>query len=72
MYGKLPKLLEIAYWKLCRLWANIAHKTDFAILTVLCVSPAELCALLINPQDIEILGWCPAGPVLPHVEKVPL
>ena len=24
------------------------------------------------PQDIEILGWCPAGPVLPHGEKVPL
>ena len=20
----------------------------------------------------EILGWCPAGPVLPHGEKVPL
>ena len=20
----------------------------------------------------EILGWCPAGPVLPHLEKVPL
>ena len=24
------------------------------------------------PQDIEILGWCPVGPVLPHGEKVPL
>ena len=24
------------------------------------------------PQDITILGWCPAGPVLPHGEKVPL
>ena len=24
------------------------------------------------PQDIEILGWCPAGPVLPHGKKVPL
>ena len=23
-------------------------------------------------RDIEILGWCPAGPVLPHAEKVPL
>ena len=23
-------------------------------------------------QDIEILGWCPARPVLPHGEKVPL
>ena len=22
------------------------------------------------PQDTEILGWCPAGPVLPHGEKV--
>ena len=24
------------------------------------------------PQDFEILGWCTAGPVLPHGEKVPL
>ena len=24
------------------------------------------------PQDFEILGWCPAGPVLPQGEKVPL
>ena len=25
-----------------------------------------------DPRDIEILGWCPVGPVLPHGEKVPL
>ena len=25
-----------------------------------------------SPQDFEILGWCSAGPVLPHGEKVPL
>ena len=25
-----------------------------------------------SPQDFEVLGWCPAGPVLPHGEKVPL
>ena len=24
------------------------------------------------PQDTEIVGWCPAEPVLPHEEKVPL
>ena len=24
------------------------------------------------PRDFEILGWCPAGPVIPHGEKVPL
>ena len=23
-------------------------------------------------RDFEILGWCPAGPVFPHGEKVPL
>ena len=23
------------------------------------------------PRDFEILGWCPAGPVLSHGEKVP-
>ena len=28
--------------------------------------------MFLNPQDFEILGWCPAGPVLPHGEKVPL
>ena len=27
---------------------------------------------LYHPQDIKILGWCLAGPVLPHGEKVPL
>ena len=26
----------------------------------------------ISPRDFEILGWCPAGPVLPHGEKVRL
>ena len=25
-----------------------------------------------HPRDFEILGWCPAGPVLPHGGKVPL
>ena len=25
-----------------------------------------------DKRDFEILGWCPAGPVLPHGEKVPL
>ena len=24
------------------------------------------------PRDVKILGWCTAGPVLPHGEKVPL
>ena len=24
------------------------------------------------PRDYETLAWCPAGPVLPHGEKVPL
>ena len=26
----------------------------------------------IKTRDIKILGWCPAGSVLPHGEKVPL
>ena len=26
----------------------------------------------ICPRDIEILGCCPVGPVLPYGEKVPL
>ena len=28
--------------------------------------------VLVYPGDYEILGLCPAGPVLPHGEKVPL
>ena len=28
--------------------------------------------LQFSPQDIEILGLCPVGPVLPYGEKVPL
>ena len=27
---------------------------------------------ILDMQDFEILGWCPAGPVLLHGEKVPL
>ena len=32
----------------------------------------EFVCFMYFPQDIEILGWCPAGPVLPHGDKVPL
>ena len=28
-------------------------------------------SLIVYPRDIEILGWCPVGTVLPHTEKVP-
>ena len=31
------------------------------------VAKGDIC-----PQDIEVLGWCPGRPVLPHGEKVPL
>ena len=27
---------------------------------------------VVNVNVITYLGWCPAGPVLPHEEKVPL
>ena len=30
------------------------------------------CIPVVFPRDIEILGWYPAGSVLPHGEKVPL
>ena len=30
------------------------------------------CSRFFYLQDIEILGWCPVGLVLPHGEKVPL
>ena len=39
--------------------------TNFAIRT-----PTSLTTYTF--RDIEILGWCPAGPVLPHGEKVAL
>ena len=32
----------------------------------------ELSLELLLSQDIEILGWCPAGSVLAHGEKAPL
>ena len=28
--------------------------------------------VFVPPRDFEILGWCPAGPVLFHGEKVPI
>ena len=31
-----------------------------------------ICLRGVYPQDIKILGWCPAGPVFPHGEKVPV
>ena len=34
--------------------------------------PLKAAAGRFYPRDFEILGWCPAGPVLPHGEKVPL
>ena len=27
---------------------------------------------MINSPDFHLLGWCPAGPVLPYGGKVPL
>ena len=27
---------------------------------------------MISSPNFHLLGWCPAGPVLRHVEKVPL
>ena len=30
------------------------------------------CDIKVFPWDSEILGWCPAGSVLPHGEKVSL
>ena len=31
----------------------------------------SVCHQYLSPQDIKILGWCSARPVLPHGEKVP-
>ena len=36
------------------------------------LSPKIMVAAKVLPRDYEMLGWCPAGPVLPHGEKVPL
>ena len=35
-------------------------------------TPLSLTFEKTHVRDYEILGWCPAGPVLPHGEKVPL
>ena len=46
--------------------------------TLVCLSHLSICPSLHpsqatrRPRGIEILGWGPAGPILPHGEKVPL
>ena len=37
-----------------------------SILYFLCCYKFKFSCIYIFPRDIEILGWCPAGPVLPH------
>ena len=60
--------------------ANLLTKTDFDTnlnsvnqKTGLDLTGPDLSFLTrIHPQDIEMLGWCPAGTASPHGEKVPL
>ena len=42
--------------------------------TILEMARQQFCPFEVhcNKKDFEILGSCPAGPVLPHGEKVPL
>ena len=42
--------------------------TSVAKIMIICYSLPEIWCV----TDTEILGWCPAGSVLPHGEKVPL
>ena len=49
-------------------------QTKLNLLLILLVAKSLPIALVKTeyPRDFEILGWGPAGPVLPHGEKVPL
>ena len=41
------------------------------IMSIMQTQPHLVCHQYLSPQDIKILGWCSARPVLPHGEKVP-
>ena len=51
---------------------NKDSEIDFEFLLETLLDTEKETAELSLPQNFEILGWCPAGPVLPPVEKVPL
>ena len=50
---------------------NKDSEIDFEFLLETLLDTEKETAELSLPQDFEILDWCPAGPVLPPVEKVP-
>ena len=61
----LPFLLTLVKQGKLSLPTKLALVTFAKLLIVLSITTSA-------PRDIEILGWCPAGSVLPHGEKVPL
>ena len=42
------------------------------MLTFIKLRLQNLLIINVSTRDNKILGWCPAGSVLPHGEKVPL
>ena len=51
----------------------VCDPSNCEVLCILILTVQEQTQYIFHlPRDIEILGWCPAGPVLPHGGKVPL
>ena len=53
-------------------WMLDCDSHSLALLDLFHSSDASICSSICYPRDIEILGWCPVGPVLPHEKKVSL
>ena len=53
-------------------WLTVHFQSKWFLVQVQLQSLMAKCLTGEFSRDIEILGWCQAGPVLPHWEKVPL
>ena len=78
----LHKPLLAIWWKTCTVeTANIVNDlplvlcnyiSEFETVDSTQSHPPHYNLVVIVPWDIKILGWCPAGSVLPNGEKVTL
>ena len=64
MVKELPKFEKVDY-------SLRKSKLDLTFLMA-CLHNNIIPKFLNFPEILKILGWCPAAPVLPHGEKVPL
>ena len=48
------------------------HSDLKIVLVVVVAASLERFTFFFRPRNFEIIGWYPAGPVLPHGKKMPL